>query len=181
MPLIVTLHGYDILVDWTSKYGVRHFKQYEVIVRKVLTYADAIIVASNAVRQETLKLCKCYDKIYLIPNGVDILRFNPNLDGSKIRHRLGIHSEFVIFTVRHHEPKYGIEYLIRAIPLVLKKRDDVRFIIGGDGLLRRYHEKLARKLGVDRYVIFTGTIPMAELPFYYVASDVVVVPSLQEA
>lgn len=47
--------------------------------------------------------------------------------------------------------------------------------------MRKYHEQLARKLDIKNNVIFTGRIPRVELPYYYAASDVVVVPSLQEA
>ena len=116
-----------------------------------------------------------------MPNGVDLKRFNPNIDGSCIRRKLDVENKFIVFTVRHHEPKYGIEYLIRAASLVLKEKKDVVFIIGGDGSLRPYYEELASKLGVRNRIVFTGRIPQAELPYYYAASDVVVVPSLQEA
>jgi len=54
------------------------------------------------------------------------------------------------------------------------------FIIGGDGRLRKYHISLTDKLGIRDYVFFPGRTP-AEAPLYYVASDIVVVPSLREA
>jgi glycosyltransferase involved in cell wall biosynthesis len=120
-------------------------------------------------------------KIFLIPYGVDIEKYNPTIDGSNLKRKLGIGGKKVVFALRHHEPKYGLEYLIRAIPLVLRRCENVVFIIGGDGSLRRFHEGLASELGVGGNVIFTGRIPRNEVPFYYAICDMVVVPSLQEA
>jgi len=180
--LVVTLHGNDILTEPSVKYGIRLDKRYDIIVRKVLEIADAIIVASKAVFNEVTKLCnKCADKTYLIPSGVDINKFNPSVKALAIRDKLHIEDKFVVFTSRHHRPVYGIEYLIKAIPLVLREKKDVVFIIGGDGPLKSYHEELALRLGVKDKVIFTGYIPYTEIPLYYAASDIVVVPSLQEA
>lgn len=179
-PLIVTLHGYDILVEPSVGYGIRLMKKYDAIVRAVLKDADRVIVASRAAYGEAARLCHS-DKIVLIPNGVDTIRFNPELDGSVIREKCGIEDAFVVFTVRHHEPQYGIEYLIRAIPHVTHRRNDVVFVIGGNGTLRKYHEHLAYELGVKNHTIFTGRIPRNDLPLFYAASDVVVIPSLQEA
>ncbi|MBS7614117.1 glycosyltransferase family 4 protein, partial [Candidatus Bathyarchaeota archaeon] len=68
-----------------------------------------------------------------------------------------------------------------AAPMVLRERSDVAFVIGGDGSLRTYHERLAERLGIGKDMIFTGRIPRDEVPHYYAMSDIVVVPSLQEA
>ncbi|MHA1610308.1 MAG: glycosyltransferase [Candidatus Njordarchaeales archaeon] len=180
-PLIVTLHGYDILVEPSVGYGARLSRRIDHLIRKVLNSADAIIVASKAVFNEARRIVNDVNKVHLIPNGVDTRRFNPNLDGSTLRKKLGIEECIVVFTLRAHEPKYGLEYLIKAAPMVINEKKDVAFVIGGDGTLRRYHELLAAKLGVKEKIIFTGRIPISEVPYYYAMSDIVVVPSLQEA
>lgn len=180
LPFIVTLHGYDILMEPSVGYGIRLRKKYDVIVREVLRKADRIVVASRAIYEEAAKLCEPR-KIVLIPNGVDTDRFNPQLDGSLIRKMYGIdENTFVVFTARHHRPVYGIEYLIRAIPYMLQRNRDVTFMIGGEGPLREYYKSLAFNLGVGKYVIFPGGIPRTEIPLYHATSNVVVVPSLQE-
>jgi N-acetyl-alpha-D-glucosaminyl L-malate synthase BshA len=181
IPLVVTLHGYDILVEPSIGYGIRLNKRYDVPVKKVLNAADAIIVASKAVFNEAASLVKDVGKIHLIPNGVDTKRFNPELSGNIIRERFAIEDKQVIFALRDHRPVYGISYLLLAAKLILDKRKDAVFIIGGDGPLLDYHKMLTRRLGISSYVFFTGRIPREEVPLYYAASDVVVVPSLQEA
>ena len=69
-----------------------------------------------------------------------------------MRKLYGIEDKFIVFTLRHHEPKYGIIYLIIAAKIVLSHRKDVIFIIGGDGMLRKYHIGLTDELGIRDYV-----------------------------
>lgn len=180
-PLVVTVHGADILVEPSVGYGIRRFKIMDSIVSRVLNEADAVLAASKATFNEVSKIVNDADKIHLIPNGVDIQRFNPDLDGSKIRENLGIEGCTMIFTLRHHEHKYGLEYLIRAAPMVMKESSNVVFVIGGDGSLRSFHEKLSTKLGVKEKIIFPGSILAKDVPYYYASSDMAVVPSIQEA
>jgi glycosyltransferase involved in cell wall biosynthesis len=179
-PLVVTLHGYDILTEPTCNYGIRLYRQYDALVKKVLNNANAIVAPSTAIYKEAQKIVKNPDRVHLIYNGVDITMFHPSLDGRKIRDQYDLHGRFVIFTARHHRCVYGLEYLIRSAPIVLKRRNDVAYIIAGDGPLRPHLINLARTLGVEKHIIFTGYIPRDQLPHYYAASDVVVVPSLQE-
>ena len=180
-PLIVTCHGYDILFEPTIKYGVRLSRRINSIVHKVLNSADAILTASKATFNECKKIVSDTDKIYLIPNGVDVEKFNPHINGFNIRRKHRIEGYTVVFTLRGHVPKNGLEYLIKAVPRVLSEKKNVIFVIGGDGPLRRYHERLATKLNVKEKIIFTGIIPQNLVPYYYAMSDIVVVPSLQEA
>jgi glycosyltransferase involved in cell wall biosynthesis len=179
-PLVVTVHGYDILVEPSVGYGIRLSSRLDTIVRKVLNEADVILTASMATFNESSRIVRQTGKVYLMPNGVDVRRFNPSLDGSYIKRRWKIGDYIkVVFTLRAHEPRYGIEYLLRAASLL--KRNDVIFVIGGDGSLRPYHEQLAVDLGIREKTIFVGKIPQNEVPYYYAMSDIVVVPSLQEA
>jgi glycosyltransferase involved in cell wall biosynthesis len=180
-PLVVTVHGTDILIEPSIGYGVRLNKKYDSMVRSVLDGADCIIAASNATYDEALRISTNVKKVKLIPNGVDTDRFNISLDASDLRLHLGIRNQFVVFSLRTHEPKYGLEYLIRAAQIVANHRLNVIFVIAGDGFLRQYHEKLAEELGIRKNIIFAGKITSEEVPFYYALSDLVVVPSLQEA
>ncbi|MHA1505725.1 MAG: glycosyltransferase [Candidatus Asgardarchaeia archaeon] len=180
-PLVVSVHGFDVLCEPSVRYGMRLSRRYDAIVRLVLERADAIIAASTTMFNEVKSIVNDQDKVHLIFNGVDVEKFNPRLDGSFVKKSLRIENKKVVFTLRGHKPVYGIEYLIRAIPIVVKERNDVVFVIGGDGPLRDFHENLSSKLGIGDKVIFIGRIPHDETPYYISMSDVVVVPSIQEA
>lgn len=180
-PLVLTLHGYDILTEPSINYGIRLEKRYDEIVRKVFAEADRVFVASKYVHKTALRAGCDPHRLVLLANGVDVKRFNPDLDGSFVKKRLGIIDQPIVFTLRWHEPKNGIEYLIKAVPFVMREIPNAIFIIGGSGIMRKYHEKLAKKLQVNQHVLFVGHIPAAELPLYYAACDVFVIPSILEA
>ena len=180
-PLVVTLHGYDILTEHTIRYGSRLDPRVNAMIKKVLKGADAIVAASSAIYNAALEAGCMSHKLYLIPNGIDTKRFNPSIKGTHIREKLNVGKNPFVFTLRVHEPKNGIEYLIRAASLVLEEFPNVFFVIGGDGPLRQYHESLAKELGVSGNVVFVGRIPQSELPCFYVACDMFIIPSVIEA
>lgn len=71
----------------------------------------------------------------------------------------------------------GIEYLIEAIPYINENHDNCIFTLVGDGPIKPQMEKLARKIGVSKHIIFKGFVPHGEINRYYQQSDIVVVPS----
>jgi glycosyltransferase involved in cell wall biosynthesis len=72
----------------------------------------------------------------------------------------------------------GIEYLIEAIPSIVKNHDNCSFVFVGDGPIRPHTEKLAKKLGVSKHIIFEGFVPYSSISKYYQQCDIVVVPSV---
>ncbi len=181
-PLIVSLHGNDILTEPSVKYGMRLNYALNILIKNTLNKCDAIIVPSKAVLDETKNFVQANDKINLIHHGVDTKIFHPKVDGSTIKKKLGIDAQNkVVLTLKNHEPQYGIEYLIRAVNIVAKQNTKVTFVIGGEGSLRNFHEKLAQKLGVDDKIIFVDRVPREKVPLYCAMSDIAVVSSLQES
>jgi glycosyltransferase involved in cell wall biosynthesis len=75
---------------------------------------------------------------------------------------------------------YGVEYLIRAIPIVLEKVKEARFLIAGDGPLLAYHKALAEELGVQDYVHFLGRVQNNLLPEILNSADLYVSTSLSD-
>ncbi|HEY9793574.1 MAG TPA: glycosyltransferase family 4 protein [Candidatus Obscuribacterales bacterium] len=118
-----------------------------------------------------------------VPNPVDVQKFTP--DGETALHSRN--GATVLFAGRLEERK-GIQYLIDAVPLVLKEYSDVRFIIVGSdtetaagktSVLRQLKQKLARD-GCAQAVQFVGQIAHEQMPAYYRSADICVVPSLYE-
>ena len=111
----------------------------------------------------------------IIPNGVDTVRFNPDVaplpqfadtsDG--------------MFTVLYHgriEQRKGLKYLLRAIPLIREHFPNTRFLIGSDGPLRVGFERLVQEAGWPN-VFFLGRIPSETLPSLYTSAQVYCAPS----
>ena len=108
--------------------------------------------------------------------GVDISEFYPGAGGEAVRKRLGLGSRPVVVCVSRMVPRKGQDTLIRAWPLVLATTPDATLLLVGDGPYRNRLERMARHLGVDGSVVFTGAPSRAELPAYFDAGDVFAMP-----
>jgi len=75
-----------------------------------------------------------------------------------------------------------LQWLLKAIKLIKKERNDakIKIIIVGSGRERKSLEMLAKRLNIIDSVIFAGRVSEEELPSYYAASDIFVIPSLYE-
>ena len=101
------------------------------------------------------------DKVYVIPNGVDIERFRPKSGAAhRLREQLGIPTTApVLGIVAALRPEKNHELLLRAAQDVLAARPDAQTVIVGDGPERGRLEQLAAELGISRSVHFLGTRP----------------------
>ncbi|HJR60735.1 MAG TPA: glycosyltransferase family 4 protein [Vicinamibacterales bacterium] len=87
--------------------------------------------------------------------------------------RTAANAERIILTVARLGELYkGHDMAIRAMPLVLAREPNARYVIVGDGPLRPYLERLAASLGVARAVTFAGELPDAALQDWYSRADV---------
>jgi glycosyltransferase involved in cell wall biosynthesis len=116
-----------------------------------------------------------------IPNGVDVERFNPTLDGRLVKARYGIDPEaghvlvFVGAMDRAHHPKSGVTVLLEAVAS-LRDRSLTVLLVGGGDMIGEY-AALARAIGIAERTHFVGRVGSDELGRYYAAADVVVQPS----
>ena len=108
--------------------------------------------------------------------GVDTSEFYPGAGGKAVRERLGLGDRPVVVCVSRMVPRKGQDTLIHAWPLVLATTPDATLLLVGDGPYRNRLERMARHLGVDGSVVFTGAPSRAELPGYFDAGDVFAMP-----
>ncbi len=109
----------------------------------------------------------------IIPNGIDLGHFNPNvspiteLQDGKIN----------ILFVGRLEKRKGVEYLIRAFEIIKPEFPDCRLIIVGPGTrLRAKYEKMVTRARL-KDVIFTGGVNFQELPRYYKTAHIFCAPA----
>ena len=73
-------------------------------------------------------------------------------------------------------PRKGQDTLIRAWPAVKRAVPDAMLLIGSGGPYRKDLERIVRETGVERDVVFTGSVPWEDLPLYYAVGDVFAMP-----
>lgn len=119
-------------------------------------------------------------KIEIIPiYGVDTNKFVPKKVES-LKKELGLLNSKIIITISRLSPEKGLNYLINAFVNVKKNINNCKLVFVGGGPIREDLEKLAKKLNLDKEVIFLGDIDFRKMVDYYNLGDVVVLPSLKE-
>jgi D-inositol-3-phosphate glycosyltransferase len=122
-------------------------------------------------------------KISVVPCGVNMELFQP-VAKNLARQKLGLTDERILLFVGRIDPLKGADRLLEAMPYLNDFPGLRLVIIGGDESSRSEVEKLQKRcveLGISDKVIFQGTVKQTELPYFYSAADVGVVPSYYES
>jgi D-inositol-3-phosphate glycosyltransferase len=123
------------------------------------------------------------ERVSVVPCGVNLELFQP-IDRRLSRDRLGFADEKIILFVGRIEPLKGIEQLLRAMPYLAKEHQSKLVIIGGDKDSQQEIERLkglSRSLHIQNSITFSGMVKPEQLPYYYSAADVCVIPSYYES
>jgi len=115
------------------------------------------------------------NKIQVIHNGVNTKKFQPPTNKHKIKKELGLNpNDIAILSVGRLYARKGLFNLIEAIPSVIKRFPNAKFIISGKGQsseMTKLHTH-AEHLGVKSHILFTGYTPDKDLPKLYQAADI---------
>lgn len=150
------------------------FRKYKEI--SMWKRSDSIIAVTSGIKQHLVQFQIDEAKIHVIENGANTKLFKP-IDKSIARDKVNLNQEYrYICFVGNLAPWQGVEFLIKASPLVLKRCADARFLVVGDGIMKKEWMQLAEDLGVADKYIFTGSVPYEMAPIYINASDICVVP-----
>jgi phosphatidylinositol alpha-1,6-mannosyltransferase len=93
-----------------------------------------------------------------------------------VRARYGLTGRPVIVCVSRLVPRKGQDMLIRALPAIRRRVPGTALLLVSGGPYRKRLERLAAEQGVASDVVFTGSVPWAELPAHYSAGDVYAMP-----
>jgi glycosyltransferase involved in cell wall biosynthesis/SAM-dependent methyltransferase len=147
--------------------------------RACLRRAARIHVMSDFSRTLLWKLYRMpAERLVHIGGGVDLERFRPAPDRRAVRATLGLPLDGpILLTVRNLEARMGLDTLVAAMAMLARRRPDIQLLIGGKGSQRRLLEEQVAALGLDKHVTFLGFIPETDLPRYYQAADVFVLPT----
>jgi glycosyltransferase involved in cell wall biosynthesis len=144
-----------------------------------LTRPDYWVAPSRFTAEQFIKLFKISkEKIRVIPEGVDLEKFNRSVDTSDINEKLG--NERKILFVGNLHPNKGVHFLIKSFALVKSRINDVKLVIVGDGHLKHYLINLTKRLNLEKDVIFAGFVNDEDLPKYYASCDIFASASVLE-
>lgn len=179
IPLISTIHA----TESGRNSGIHDETQRYINDSEwMLTYESSeVIVNSNYMKNEVQRLFGLpYDKINVIPNGVNLQLFsNVNIDYD-FRRQYAMDNEKIILYVGRLVYEKGIQNLIAAMPKVLDRYHDSKLIICGRGGMIDELREQVKYLGIENKVYFAGYCDSKKMQKMYKCADVAVFPSTYE-
>ena len=166
--VVALTHGHE--VGWAALPAARP------ALRRIGRGVDVTTYLGEYTRSRLARALDGVTDLRRLAPGVDVDTYHPAVDGEPVRARLGLADRPVVVCVSRLVPRKGQDMLIRALPEIRRRVPDAALLIVGGGPYRATLEKLARQAGVERDVVFTGSVPSAELPAHYAAGDVYAMP-----
>ncbi|MGC5033237.1 glycosyltransferase family 4 protein [Micromonospora sp. DT229] len=166
--VVALTHGHE--VGWAALPLAR------TALRRIGRGTDVVTYLGEYTRTRLARALDGVTELRRLAPGVDTELYHPGVDGSGVRHRLGLADRPVVVCVSRLVPRKGQDMLIRAMPLIRRRVPDAALLVVGGGPYRATLTRLARQVGVEREVVFTGSVPAAELPAHYAAGDVYAMP-----
>lgn len=177
----------DILSKKTLK---KRIEERTSILRETIIWksADAAITNSKFLKKELMNLYGLPgDRIHVVYNGVDLQIFYPRNSRETILKKHGLDPKFhVILYLGGFRPVKGPLYVLEALEKIQKEFKNVKvFFVGGKSPQEKRYinigTKLTESLREKSAIQLIENIPHLQLPDYYSAADVVVVPSVYDA
>jgi len=155
------------------------------VQRLMCRMATCVVVNAGAVRDWLAGDGYDVDRIAVIPNGVDLERFDAPVDAAAVRRGLGIEPDAPLVTVVSRVTRLkGLEQFIGAAAVLAERHPRARFLVvgepaPGDELYLASLKRLAARLDIGDRLVFAGL--RQDVPALLRASTVAVMPSLNEA
>lgn len=147
-----------------------HVKQF---VRAYLHNMDGVIAPSEQTHKTLLRY-GVKIPIRVIPTGVDLegINENPKRD---VRQDLGLSdNDFVLLTLSRVAAEKKINNIIKALPLIIERFPNVKFVIAGDGPDMQDLKDQVARLTLENYVVFAGSVEHTDVGNYYRMADLFV-------
>ena len=167
-PLVLSAWGDDIATD-PERSGI-----LKLFIKFALKVATLVETTDKLGRERLIELGCDSRKIFVHNMGVDTSLFSPNSKSEILRKELGIDHSYSVMCARWWKSEYRVDVCIRAIPLVLQRLPDTKFIFLGGGPLEKELKDLAARLRVSGNVVFVGNIPEKDMAKYLASVDLYV-------
>jgi glycogen(starch) synthase len=179
-PFVVTIHAteYGRHQGWVDKHPQSHIHGVE---RWMANRAERVITCSAYMREHVADIYGLEEpRIAVIPNGIDPSELVPVGDLDTLRARFAEPDERLVLLVGRLVYEKGFQLALEALPGLIERVGDVRFVVAGSGTAEQDLRRQASELGLDSYGTFLGWIGDDVLHSLYRIADLTVVPSLYE-
>ncbi|MFL5826723.1 MAG: glycosyltransferase family 4 protein [Thermoleophilaceae bacterium] len=179
-PFVVTIHAteYGRHQGWVDKHPQSHIHGVE---RWMSNRAERVIACSSYMREHVSDIYGLEEeRIAVIPNGIDPADLVPVDDLDTLRSRFAQPDQKLVLLVGRLVYEKGFQFALEALPGLIARLPEVRFIVAGSGTHEAELRKQATELGLDPHGTFVGWIGDDVLHSLYRIADLTVVPSIYE-
>jgi glycogen(starch) synthase len=179
-PFVVTIHAteYGRHQGWVDKHPQSHIHGVE---RWMANRAERVVTCSAYMREHVADIYGLDEqRVTVIPNGIDPTDLVPVDDLDALRARFAQPHERLVLLVGRLVYEKGFQIALEALPGLISRLGNVRFLVAGSGTAEEELQDQARTLGLDAHGTFLGWIGDDVLHSLYRISDLTVVPSIYE-
>jgi len=174
-------------ISWSegTLYTERHNSRAQRALRHlIIPRADACIAVSSSTREKYIALGAHPDRVFIGIQTVDVDAIAQKCRTLRearqtCREEQNISGKIILFTGYLNERKGGI-HLLRAFAFLRAQMPDVHLVLAGEGPEKEKLIDFCHVNGFIDAVTFAGFIPRDDLPSFYAAADVFVLPSLED-
>src|SRR3954452_21564670 len=180
VPYLTTIHAteYGRHQGWVDKHPQSHIHAVETWMAR---NAGHIVVCSHYMRGHVADVYGLEEeRIDVISNGIDPDDLQPVEDLDALRRRFAAPDERLVLLVGRLVYEKGFQLALEALPGVIRRLGNVRFLVAGSGTHEAELKKQAEKLGLREHGTFMGWIGDDMLHSLYRIADLTVVPSIYE-
>jgi len=172
-PVVVSARGSDINL-------FSEFLTIRPLIREVMVRADGLIAVSESLKARMVELGCAPEKIRVIGNGVDTIKFQSR-PKNEMRRLLGLPADrSILLSIGNLTENKGFHILIEAVASLRRQNSGVLLVIIGEGVYGSHLSGKIRDLGLEGNVRLVGTQPHEELSAWYSAADVFCLASATE-
>jgi glycogen synthase len=180
VPWLVTVHAteYGRHQGWVDKHPQSHIHAVE---RRMVRGADRVITCSHYMRRHVADVFGIpASKVTAIANGIDPSDLQTVPDLPRLRARYARPDERLILLVGRLVYEKGFHLALDALPGLVERLGNVRFLIAGSGTAEAELKEQAERLGLMEHGSFVGWTGDDELHSLYRIADLCLVPSIYE-
>jgi glycogen(starch) synthase len=179
-PFVVTIHAteYGRHQGWVDKHPQSHIHGVE---KWMANRAERVVTCSAYMREHVADIYGLdEERVTVIPNGIDPSDLVPVDDLDALRLRFARPDERLVLLVGRLVYEKGFQIALEALPGLIERLGNVRFLVAGSGTAEQELREQARALGLDEHGTFLGWIGDDVLHSLYRIADLTVVPSIYE-
>lgn len=179
LPLVYEVRAFweDAAVDQgkTTPQSVR-YRVSRALEQFVVSRADAVVGIASSILTELRSRGVDSSKLFHVPNGVDVQKFEPMPSNQQLAAKLGLVDVPILGFIGSLFTFEGISWLVRAAVELHHRGVQFKLVIIGHGEEEEQIRKEIAAAGAESYILFLGKVPHDEIRDYYSLIDVLVYP-----